>query len=235
MAFSWNRDKQLSLITYLVLVALTIIGLFYGRSITGQHEFLRVWDWSNILLMLVGIPFILFQPEAGFPELWAPKVSNRQRIIQPVLIGVIFGLLDLLVVKVMMHPEPYTSLPPFLQPFPYSIFLYVSGAFEIEVFYRLIPLTLVMWLASRYKNGRHWETIFWVMACLTALCEPLEQFPSGSVAFILYAFLSGFLMNFLQALYFRKAGFLASLFLRLGHYLVWHILLGIYVEQFELP
>jgi hypothetical protein len=41
-------------------------------------------------------------------------------------------------------------------------------------------------------------------------------------------------MNFLQAIHYRKAAFLATLSLRLGHYLLWHVLLGVYVENVEL-
>jgi hypothetical protein len=58
--------------------------------------------------------------------------------------------------------------------------------------------------------------------------------PSGETWFVTYALISGFAMNFLQAIYFKKAGFIANLSLRLGHYLIWHILLGIYVEWIEL-
>ena len=152
----------------------------------------------------------------------------------PVMIGAIFGILDIIVIKIIMHPEPYTELPPFLQPFPYSLFLYFSGAFEIEIFYRLIPLTLILLLGKWYANGKYINAFFWTAAVLTSLREPIEQLPSGGTLLIIYSLLTGFLMNFLQAVYYRKAGFLASLTLRLGHYLFWHILLGIYVEYFEL-
>jgi hypothetical protein len=69
---------------------------------------------------------------------------------------------------------------------------------------------------------------------LTSFREPLEQLPDGGLLIISYSFLTGFAMNYLQAIFYKKSGFLASLFLRLGHYLFWHILLGIYVEYFEL-
>jgi hypothetical protein len=133
-----------------------------------------------------------------------------------------------------MHPEPYSELPPFLQPFPYSLFLYFSGAFDVEVFYRFIPITILLLIGIRFKEGKYYNQFFWAGAVLTALREPLEQLPSGSTAFILYSLLSGFGMNFLQAIYLKRSGFLASLSVRLGHYLIWHILLGIYVEFFEL-
>jgi hypothetical protein len=133
-----------------------------------------------------------------------------------------------------MHPEPYTELPPFLQPFPYSIFLYFSGAFEIEVFYRLIPLTLILLLGKWLAGGKYFDTFLWSAIVLTSLREPIEQLPNGELWLVVYSLLTGFLMNYFQAIYFKNAGFLASLTLRLGHYLFWHILLGIYVQFFEL-
>ena len=69
---------------------------------------------------------------------------------------------------------------------------------------------------------------------MTSLREPLEQLPTGEYWYITYALLSGFIMNYLQGIYYKNAGFIATLNLRLGHYLFWHILLGFYVQYFEL-
>jgi hypothetical protein len=183
---------------------------------------------------MLGIPFIFLQAKAGIPNFWQQGISTKTRLVIPLLIGVCFGLLDLLVFKIILHPQSYTELPPFLQPFPYSIFLYFSGAFEIEIFYRLIPLTLILLLGKWVKNGKYFNAFFWSAVILTSLREPLEQLPDGGVLLITYSLLTGFLMNLLQAVYFKKAGFLSSLTLRLGHYLIWHILLGVYVQVFEL-
>jgi hypothetical protein len=187
------------------------------------------------LILGVGLPFLFLQKQAGIPEFWEKQVSNRIRIWTPALIGIAFGILDVAIIKVILHPEPYSELPPFLQPFPYSLFLYFSGAFEVEIFYRLIPIILVLFVFSKIKNGAYQNQAFWVVAFLTALREPLEQMPSGETWFVSYALISGFAMNFLQAIYLKKAGFMANLSLRLSHYLIWHILLGIYVEWMELP
>jgi hypothetical protein len=140
----------------------------------------------------------------------------------------------LLVFKIILHPEPYSELPPFTQPFPYSLFLYFSGAFEIEVFYRLIPLTLLLLAGNYFRKGKYYELFWWVAVGVTAIREPLEQLPSGSLLLIAYSLVTGFMMNFLQVVWYRKAGFLSSLSIRLGHYLIWHILLGMYIECFEL-
>jgi len=229
-----NKEVKKNLFTYGVLLLIALTGIVYGKSILNDYHFLRVWDYSNLLILIIGVPFLFFQTKAGLPNFWQSEVVARDRFFYPVLIGIVFGVFDVLVIKVMLHPEPYTELPPFLQPFPYSLFLYMSGAFDVEVFYRLIPITILLFIGARFKDGKNYNQFFWAGAILTALREPLEQLPSGNIALILYSLLTGFGMNFLQATYFKKSGFLASLSVRLGHYLIWHILLGIYVEFFEL-
>lgn len=221
--------------TYTLLLLIAVTGMVYGISLGDTEPNIRVWGVLNLLVMLMGIPFIFVQTKARLPNFWDHRVSNRHRFYLPIFIGVVFGLLDVLVFKILLHPEPYTDLPPFLQPFPYSVFLYISGAFEIEVFYRLIPLTIFMMLGTYFKKGRYASHFFWIGAILTAIREPLEQFSINLPWVMVYALVSGFLMNLSQAVYFRKAGFLSSLTLRLGHYMVWHILLGIYVEYYEIP
>jgi hypothetical protein len=229
------KTKQLqNIYIYLAFMAFALTGMYYGRAIEAEHEFLRVWTYGSVLMLLIGFPFILFQQQAGVPDFLSPEVTSKNRFLLPALIGIIFGVLDVMVIKVLMHPEPYTTLPPFLQPFPYSIFLYTSGALDIEIFYRLIPLTVILLAGKWIRQGKYYDVLFWTGAVLTAIREPLEQLPDGSLAFILYSLITGFLMNFLQAVYFKRAGFMATVTLRLGHYLVWHILLGVYVEFIEL-
>lgn len=223
-----------NLLTYSIFLTIALTGLVYGNELFSTYKSLRVWELTTLLFLLLGIPFLFFQTQARLPDFWQSDIPAKRRFLIPVLLGIGFGLLDVLVVKLLLHPEPYQELPPFLQPFPYSLFLYFSGALEVEVFYRLIPLTLLLVIANRVKNGEYYRTIFWMASVVTSLREPLEQLSSGAIGFILYSLLSGFLMNFLQAIWYKKAGFLASLTIRLGHYLIWHILLGIYVEFIEL-
>lgn len=229
-----NYGTKKSILTYLSFLLVCIVGIFCAKYLMEPYPFLRVWNWISVGVLLIGIPFVFLQKQAGIPEFWSKEISNRNRIWFPALIGIVFGILDVWIIKGILHPEPYSELPPFLQPFPYSIFLYFSGAFEVEVFYRLIPIVLVLFIFSKIKKGKYFSHAFWVIAVLTAIREPLEQMPSGETWFIVYALISGFSMNFIQALYFKKSGFIANLSLRLGHYLVWHILLGVYVELVEL-
>ena len=232
--FLITKNSKQNFIIYAAFLIIPVIGILYGNEIKNNFTFLRLWDYKNILILLLAIPFLFLQSKANLPNFLEDRISNKQRFLKPFLIGTLFGILDVIVIKIIMHPEPYTELPPFLQPFPYSFFLYFSGAFEIEVFYRLIPFTLILLLGKWIESGNYFNFFLWSAIVLTSVREPIEQFPNGELWFVIYALLTGFLMNFLQAIYFKNAGFLASITLRLGHYLFWHILLGIYVQYFEL-
>jgi hypothetical protein len=229
-----KQEIKTNLWLYVACFVVASLGILYAHQIKSQFTNLRIWQVENLLWMLVGIPFLFLQTQAGLPNFWEKKISNRHRLLMPLLIGIGFGVLDVLIIKVWMHPEPYQELPPFLQPFPYSIFLYFSGAWEVEVFYRLIPLTIFCLIGTYLQQGKYFQFFFWLGAVLTAIREPLEQMPNAGILFLSYALISGFLMNFLQAIYYKQAGFLASLSVRLGHYLMWHILLGVYVQFVEL-
>jgi hypothetical protein len=228
------KTTKLNVIIYAAFLIFASVGIIYGNTIKSNYTFLRIWEYQNILVLLLGVPFLFLQTKANLPNFLEERITNYQRFLKPLMIGSVFGILDVFVIKFLMHPEPYTELPTFLQPFPYSIFLYFSGAFEIEVFYRLIPLTLILLLGKWLAGGKYFNTFLWSAIILTSLREPIEQLPNGELWLVAYSLLTGFLMNYFQAIYFKNAGFLASLTLRLGHYLFWHILLGIYVQYFEL-
>ena len=230
-----RKEHRISITVFAGCILFCVITLFYGQSLSQFLSGIRVWNWISVAEVAIGLPFLLLLQKSGFPELLDKKITARNRYLLPAAAGIIFGILDVLVIKVIQHPQPYESLPPFLQPFPYSIFLYTAGALSVEVWYRLIPLTLIMWLVgNKLLKGKYNNQVFIIAAILTSLREPIEQMPPGSNLFIIYSLTTGFLMNLVQAFYFRKAGFLASLFVRLGHYLIWHILLGIYVQYVEL-
>jgi hypothetical protein len=163
------KTTKLNIIIYIVFISITLIGIIYGNTIKSNYSFLRIWQYQNLLYLLLGIPFLFLQTKVNIPNFFEKKISNRQRFLKPILIGTVFGILDIIVIKALMHPEPYTELPPFLQPFPYSLFLYFSGAFEIEVFYRLIPIILILLLGKWVAGGKYFNTFLWAAIFLTSI------------------------------------------------------------------
>lgn len=214
----------------LILVSTTIM---YGGYLYQSGVQIRRWNWGNLLLILPVVPLLFLQQKAGLPSFHG-FYKKKSGLMLTVGVGIIFGLLDVIIIKGILHPEPYTELPPFLQPFPYSIFLYSAGALEIELYYRMIPLTIFLLIDTWVLKGKLRYGIIIGLGIITSLVEPIQQFPEGAVWFILYATISGIAMNAWQFFCYIKYGFLAALAVRLGHYLLWHILLGIYVQYFEL-
>lgn len=223
-----HMERERSLIVYVALLVFALCTQIIA-AMSGYGAF----SWELLLVIVLGLPAIVFQEQAGFPGLLQRSISNRHRYTYPLLIGMAFAIPDIVLVKCLRNPGPYPTLPPWFQPFPYSILHYATGAIFSEVYYRLIPLTLVMALARKFAK-RYVETLFVVLALLTALWEPLLQWPQGPGWFVAYCVVSGFAFNLIQAWLLRKYGFLAALCVRLGHYLLWHILLGWYVELFEI-
>lgn len=216
-----------------IFLSLIITTIIYGNALVISNPSIRLWNWNNLMLILPLIPLLFLQEKASLPSI--DTINKKKNGWMSTLgVGMIFGVLDLVVVKIIMHPEPYTQMPPFLQPFPYSIFLYSSGALDVELYYRMIPITILLLINQFYFKGKYRNGLIVALAIITSLIEPIQQFPSGALWFVIYATISGIAMNAWQFKSYIQYGFIASLAVRLGHYLVWHILLGVFVELVEL-
>jgi hypothetical protein len=232
MNMGWRKYKS-ECITAVLLLAMVALTIIYGGVLEEGGLSIRRWHWENFLIVLPVFPLLLLQQEASLPAVQTVFKEHRAWL-KTLGVGIVFGLLDVVIIKMILHPEPYTELPPFLQPFPYSLPLYGSGALEIELYYRMLPLTTFLLLDKWLFGQRYRRWIIIVLAVITSLIEPIMQFPEGAWWFVLYATLSGIAMNLWQFISYVRFGFLGSLWVRFGHYLVWHISLGLYVQYFEL-
>ncbi len=227
------KNFKQEIILGFILLTVVLITIIYGGILDTKEISIRRWTWYNLLLILPVVPLLFLQQKASLPVV---QTINEKKYgwLSTFGVGMIFGLLDVLVVKVMQHPQPYTEMPPFLQPFPYSPFLYSSGALEVELYYRMFPLTLFMLLNTWLLKGKFRNIFIIVLGIITSLIEPIQQFPDGAIWLIIYATASGVAMNLWQFKSYIQYGFAASLAVRFGHYLIWHVLLGIYVQLVEL-
>jgi len=173
---------------------------------------------------------IWFSHRAGLPAAWDKGIPNRQRFLIPVLlslgISLPFVALDLITrfttILAAQHGQPRENIA-----FPASVLIYPGGAVIVEVFYRLLLVPLLLWLVSNVALSGRWQAhVFWVLALLTLLIEPLTQdmdlFQFG-VGLMASVFLLDFALNLRQATLFRKYGFLAAIVMRVAFYAVWHI------------
>lgn len=91
-----RKEINDNLIIYCLFILIVTVGIFYGNAIKTSHLFLRIWNYENLLLLFVGIPFLFFQSNASLPNFLEVGISNKQRLLKPILIGSVFGLLDIL-------------------------------------------------------------------------------------------------------------------------------------------
>jgi len=190
--------------TFLGLVLIMVIGKVVWTSFQLDHPIVQqsINSWVAVILAAVlGFVALKLAQQTGFPDMWDKKISNKH--------------LDIPMVK-----------------FPLSIPVYLFGGIILEIFYRLIPMVLLVWLISNLILRKRWqEQVFWVVAILLCLLEPVMQtigvYQMGIIASTLLAailFIFVFAGNLIPTYFFRKYGFLAAIVWRLTDYLVWHII-----------
>ncbi|WP_194778436.1 hypothetical protein [Pararhodonellum marinum] len=230
--FNHNGMRKINVL-FLVFLILLLISKVYGHWMEDGVRFIRVIGWFDFLWLGLGWLFAHLQAKAGLPEILG-TVKQWKKWMLPFTIGVAFAILDVWVIEGMLRNEAHTTLPPYTQPFPYSILLYFAGGLHMEIVYKLIPLTAFLLIIERFVHSGVKKYLIFLIVFLLSIWEPLEQMPLEPKMFIAYSLLSGFAFNFIQLYFFRKWGWIYSLICRLGLYLVWHVLLGVWIEFFQL-
>jgi len=218
----------LALMGHLVLVKIIIT--FFPASFRSAAQ-TAVFDWPFLgVVTIAGLIGIWFAHRTGFPDAWDKEIPNRQRFLIPVLLSLGISLplvaIDLLThfttILAAQHGQPRENIA-----FPASVLIYPGGAVIVEVFYRMFLVPLLLWLVSNVALSGRWQVqVFWALALLTSLIEPLTQdmdllqFGVGLMAAV---FLLDYALNLTQATLFRKYGFLAAIVMRVAFYAVWHI------------
>jgi hypothetical protein len=227
--FANSAKVWLGLVAFLILVELFIT--FVGAGLERDPR-VALFSWPSIAVFaLVGLAGVWLSHRTGFPAAWDPRISNRQRLLYPALIGLGFGLLVVARDQFTHGIELFlaqTGLATFNAPFPGSLLFYAGGAIIVEVVYRLLPIPLLLWLISNLiLHGRAQAQVFWVLALLSSAIEPLTQdlaILRAATPLVFAAHLvPDYALNFTQAVMFRRYGFFASLVVRWAMYLVWHI------------
>jgi hypothetical protein len=219
------------------LIAVQLFITFIGAGLERDPR-AGLFAWPSLAAFAaLGMVGIIFAHRTGFPSAWDARLSNRQRVLYPVAIGLGFGLLAVLIEQ-FTHGTSFfkeqTGSAVFNAPFPGSLLLYPGGAVLVEVLYRLLPIPLLLWVISNVLlRGRAQTPVFWSLALLTSLIEPVSQdlgaFRAGAVMLAVSQFVPDYAFNLTQAALFRRYGFLVAIAARVVDYLVWHVAYGNFV------
>jgi hypothetical protein len=238
--FSSSSFVWLILVGYLVLVKTVILPLFPPIAIEAVAA---IFSWQVILIFsLLGLVGVWLADRTGFMPALDPRVSNRQRYAIPLLVGAGIGTLASLL-DLATHGTQFIAenmgVESFNTDYPLSLFVYTSGTVIVEALFRLFPFPVLLWLISYVLLKKRWqEQTFWALAFVLSILEPLgqltgqmtpkvmEDFGQFFVTLFLPFLLTNYPMGVAQAYVFRRFGFLASFTLRMGYYIIWHIVYG---------
>jgi hypothetical protein len=196
-----------------------------------------LFSWRAIgIIGLLGLASVYLLNLSGLKKLWDADVSIKNKIFIPIATGFLLGSIQSvydLFTGASGEIAAIMGLGDIHIAFPFSIPIYFGGAIIVSIIYYLIPITIVVYLIStKLLKGKAESTVFWSVGILIALFEPLTN-PGlsviqhvGIVAIPLS--ISVLIFNLTTILFIRRFGFIAALFLRLGHYAIWHILYPIF-------
>jgi hypothetical protein len=220
----------LGLVLYLLLVKL-IISAFLPNAFADPSQ-AGAFDWAPLgIFAALGLVGVWLSRKTGFPDAWDARVSNWRRLVLPLLIGAGFGALyvvaDLLTGFTKLIAAQHSLAQQYTDPLSMTL-IFTSAPVLVEVLYRLLIIPVLLLLVSNLiLRGRGQSQVFWVLALLTSALEPLSQYIDWRIlsgGLVVFYVAELFALNLTQAAFFRKYGFLAAILVRVGFYLVWHVL-----------
>lgn len=187
----------------------------------------------------LGLVGLLLARRLGFAEIIDPRVTNFQRYIRPLLIGVGLGVFFILADALLsrFHSAGVFAHP----PFPTSLVASGTAGIGEEILFRLFLIPVWTWVISRgLLRGRYLTPVFWVVSVFSAAAFAVGHVPALTVLLgigmdqlhlIPWAiWVEIFLLNGILALFaaynFRKYGFLTAVGIHFWTDVVWHVIWG---------
>lgn len=245
---SRSRALPSSVLVWLILVAYAAaarlaLGLMAPLNVRQVAADL---SWANIAVFaILGLIGAWLCERTGFMPALDARVTGRQRFLIPLFMGAGLAVVAILI-DMVTHGTRFiqtqTGQPSFNVYFPASLLVYTAGIMGVEAFFRVFPLPILQGLFSNLITRNRWpEWVYWVLAIIFSLAESATQglgivFLKASadlthvlLTIFLPYFVTNYPLNLGQAIFFRRRGLLASWSMRLGFYLLWHILYGNFI------
>jgi len=171
-----------SVIAWLGLVAYLIV-VKYIRTLLppiNVNVVASEFAWSTIAMYaVIGLIGVLFSLKTGFPDALDKDISNRQRFVVPISLGVALGILAI-IIDLFTHGtkfmEAQSGEASFKVYSPASLFVYSGGIVLVEAIFRIFAIPVSLWLISNLiLRGRGQNQTFWVLAILLSLFEPVTR------------------------------------------------------------
>ena len=245
----FSLSIKIYLFLIIILATLAALNLFLpqgnfpnmtDQELPASKTVLAIVNASIMLFLYGGLGFIgiLLSKKLGFPDIWDSKVSNKQRLQTPALIGICLGFFFILIDLFFSRFYALRPLPH--PPFPSSLVASIIVGIGEEVIFRLFFISFWVWFISTIILKRKFQSqVFWIVTFFSALVFAAGHIPSVMILFKFNSFnevpilllaeiilLNG-VLSVLAALYFRKFGFLAAVSIHFWADIIWHVIYGI--------
>lgn len=191
-----------------------------------------------IIYGFLGLVGLKLSQKLGFVEIWDKRVSNRERFIKPLIVGVIIGIIFIFADQIFSKFHNYGPLPH--PSFPTSLIASFTAGIGEEIIFRLFFVSFWMWIVSKVilRNKRP-NQIFWIVSIFSAIAFALGHIPSLIVLFgftditqIPLALIAELitlngLIGLTAAYYLRKYGFIAAVGIHFWADIIWHVIWGL--------
>jgi hypothetical protein len=246
-----SQSTKIYAVLIIILAALGAANVFlpqgsFARTLPEQQlpaskPVMALVTAAMMLIVYGGLGFLGLQlsQKLGFSDLWDSGVSNRQRFLIPVFVGIGTGVF-FIVVDVLLRPL-HTLGPLPHPPFPTSIVASATAGIGEEVVFRLFFIPFWTWLISTVMlKGRWSDEVFWIVAVFSALAFAFGHLPSVMIVFgieeigqVPIALMSEIVvlngtLSLLAAYYLRRYGFLAAVGIHFWTDVVWHVIFGFF-------
>lgn len=216
------------LIVIIIIVHYIIVANPDLAMLPGQRE---MFSWPAIgTIGSLGFLGVVLLNLTGLKGLWPADVGIKQKVIFPVTIGLLLGTIlsvsDLLTGYSALEATKM-GVESMNTAFPYSIAQYLGGAVEVSILFYFILIPIAVFIVStKLLKGKSEGVVFWSIGIPAALLEPFpvimkigqpDSLPIPMLA-------STVISNLLAVWFIRKYGFISAIFLRIGIYIIWHIL-----------
>ena len=228
-----------------LMAVLSSVSIFLPQSIISQmpeqdfpvsRPLMALISFFIVLIVYGGTGFIglKLSTKIGLPELWDTKISLKNKILSPIYIGIIIGIIfivaDTLFVRIFSQKSLHYI------DFPFSIIASINAGIGEEIIFRLFYISFFVWLFSKkiYKN-KYQNRIFWIVTIISTLTFALSHIPSIMallnyktineipVGQIIEIIVLNSLVSIVCAINFKKNGIISAMGIHLWTDMIYHV------------
>jgi len=217
---------------YLVFIGLSIgvAGLtgigYFSNHLLFQRFLGRINPFVAILFIIfLGVVLLSFLLSRGWFAIFRKK--NLKGLLRRSGLAALFALAAILVDLKVVLPAGMNIV------FPVSLAFYPVMGFIVEIFFHVLPLSLILLIQILLSGDKSQSKLFWGIGIfMVSLLEPILQVMAGYSRpvpswILVWTGMHVFFINLTQLIIFKRHDFVSMYSFRLVYYLIWHIIWGV--------